>query len=637
MVAFSELDFIDSWCNDMKKRHFTIGMAGHIDHGKTELVKALTNIDTDRLKEEKERRISIELGYAPLFETDDLDVSIIDVPGHEKFIRQMIAGVTSIDLTILAIAADEGVMPQTLEHLDILNHLKVSNGIIVMTKITKADEELRNIVREDILEATKGTVFEGEPIFEVDSMTLNGIDPLKQNLLERLAKIEPKSHRGSLFLPVDQSFHLHGIGTIVRGTIANGSIDVDRPVYLMPEGKKVQIKSIHHFNHSVQSAFAGQRAAIALNNVELDEVKRGTVLTDYKWAKASDRIDIELNVSSLLQSTIKQRSPIKLHTGTSEVYGRIIFFDRHKLEPNSEIMYVQLQLDQSIYVMKDQRFILRRATPVELIGGGKIIDPFAEKHSHTQETIDVLKEKASFSPEEYALSLIEQQPGSTLNDLGELVTKENLHQLIHQKQVIKLENLLFTKQYIESIESSLVQILKTFHEQHPLLLGEDKSEIMSKLSLKTGEGKLLFDYFINQGLIKQNQHFISLNTFEVNLSSDQQRKLNSILDELKRDDLKVESIHHYLSHQKINDIDEWIKFLIQHNYIVSLTDELFVERNVFEDAIKRLRVETGDEFEVKEAKGVLELSRKYIIPFLEKLDKLQYTRRFENIRKWLVN
>ncbi|WP_054751280.1 selenocysteine-specific translation elongation factor [Piscibacillus salipiscarius] len=361
----------------MNKQHYTIGLAGHIDHGKTELVKALTNVDTDRLKEEKERKISIELGYAPLINEDNLNVSIIDVPGHEKFIRQMISGVSSIDLSLLVIAANEGVMPQTLEHMEILNHLGLHDVMIVLTKIDQVDEELLTMVREDLNDTLTGTFLEGQSCFEVDSVSKKGISQLNEAILNKLKSLNSRPTEGHLVLPVDQSFHLHGIGTIIRGTVTQGSLRVGEKIYLLPNGSKAQVKGLHHFNQPVNEVFAGQRAAVALNNVDLADVNRGAVLTNYANTTASSRIDIELNVSFLFNSSIKQRAPIKLHTGTSEIYGKVIFFDRNRLEPDEDVIYAQLVLDQPIYVLKDQRFILRRATPVELIGGGKVIEPFA--------------------------------------------------------------------------------------------------------------------------------------------------------------------------------------------------------------------------------------------------------------------
>ncbi|MGP4072147.1 selenocysteine-specific translation elongation factor [Piscibacillus sp. B03] len=283
----------------MNKQHLTIGLAGHIDHGKTELVKALTNVDTDRLKEEKERNISIELGYAPLINEEHLSVSIIDVPGHEKFIRQMIAGVSSIDLTLLVIAANEGIMPQTLEHMEVLKHLGLHNVIIVITKIDQADQDLKSIVIEDLKDEMNGTFFENSPVFEVDSISKIGVEELKQSILNVLGKIVAKQTNGDLFLPVDQSFHLHGIGTIARGTVSQGSIRDGQTVYLMPHNIKAQVKGVHHFNEPVNRAVAGQRAAVALSHINISDVNRGVVITDHP-GKSTNRVDIELDISKLL-------------------------------------------------------------------------------------------------------------------------------------------------------------------------------------------------------------------------------------------------------------------------------------------------------------------------------------------------
>ncbi|RPF55894.1 selenocysteine-specific translation elongation factor [Aquisalibacillus elongatus] len=618
----------------MNKQHYTIGMAGHIDHGKTELVKALTNVDTDRLKEEKERRISIELGYAPLFQDEHMSVSIIDVPGHEKFIKQMIAGVSAIDLTVLVIAADEGIMPQTLEHIDILTHLNITNHLIVLTKTDLVDRELLDLVKEDINQTVKHTVFYQTPVLEVDSISGKGIDFLKQQMIRQLELVEHNHSNYHLFVPFDQSFHKHGIGTIARGTVMEGQVSVNDDVYLMPQSIKTQIKSLQHFNSSVDEVFAGQRAAFALKNVSVGDLKRGTVLTKNRHAKATNRIDIELNISSLLKSEIKQRAPIKFHTGTSEVFGKIVFFDRNSLTSDSKTVYAQILLDNDVFVLKDQRFILRRATPIEMIGGGRIIEPHAIKHRHGVETVEQLRHKASFSAEEFLTDKVAQHPGITIRKL-----EEQLNSRIQtlNDDIVDLKGHLFLKRFVKDLKEDLIKIVNSFHEEHPLLKGIDKSALLSSIDLPNPENKILIDELIEQGVFLQEDTYILLPEFKITITESNQQLINNILKGLSEDELKVKNFKDYLdTHVDQKKLQEDIKlYFIQQRLVIPLTEQMVIETNVFYQATNQLRDQTSEIFDLKEAKDLLGVSRKYLIPFLEMLDQMHMTKREEQRRVWI--
>ncbi|GEL76293.1 selenocysteine-specific translation elongation factor [Tenuibacillus multivorans] len=622
----------------MNQQNYTIGMAGHIDHGKTELVKALTGVETDRLKEEKDRRISIELGYAPLYKDDDISISIIDVPGHEKFIRQMIAGVSSIDLTILVIAADEGVMPQTREHLEILSFLNISRGIIVITKIDQVDSDLLAIVQEDIKEMVKGTVFEGQSLYEVDSISRKGIETLRIAILKQLENTDPKSKVGQLYLPVDQSFHIHGIGTVVRGTVVQGQVSGEDKVVVMPNGNRVKIKSIHRFNQPVSSSSAGQRTALALKGVSVNEVKRGSVLTTDELAQATNRIDIELQVSSNLHSEIKQRSPIKLHIGTTETYGRIIFYDRNKLD-SQDTIYAQVELEESIYILKDQRYVLRRATPVETIGGGKVIEPFAQKHRHGEETVQQLKKKATIDQNDYILEIIHRNPGLdkyVVLKQGQL--NDDLQALEEKGRIVNIENHLFVDSYVNQLVTYVEERLNKFHKQHPLLPGMNKSELIQQLPLHKPLNKTIVDYLVERELLKQKEHYVSLPTFYVQLNEELKPSVQQFLSRLNQDQLEVRPINEYIK-EFITDKDVYVEdlktYLIHQQDVVDLTDELYIEWLAFKSSINCLKEQTGEYFNLKEAKDYLGVSRKYLIPFLEKLDKLKMTIRVEGKRRWI--
>lgn len=378
-------------------RYFTIGMAGHIDHGKTSLTKALTGVSTDSLKEEQARQISIEPGFASFINEEDLQVSIIDVPGHENFIRQMIAGVAGIDLVTLVIAADEGIMPQTKEHLDILTLLGIDQGVVVITKIDQADEELLDIILDDVKATLAHTFLKDAPIFLVDSLSHKGIDSLKKTLKNTLLQLPIKQSNMPFRLPIDHVFTSKGQGTIVRGTVYNGKVSMGQDVKLLPLNKDVRVRQIQKHHNQVSIAFEGQRAAINLGGVSHKEIRRGDVLVEDDFYTVSKRIDVVFQPLASIEHIIKQRQSIKLHIGTQEVMGKIIFFDRNEIKQNeSDEVLCQIQLDEQIVIARDDHFIVRRPTPTETIGGGWVIDTNSTKHRFSPQTIDELKLKKNW-------------------------------------------------------------------------------------------------------------------------------------------------------------------------------------------------------------------------------------------------
>src|SRR5690625_1127125 len=353
-------------------------MAGHIDHGKTALTKALTGVDTDRLKEEKERNISIEPGYASFINDEQLEVSIIDVPGHERLIRQMIAGVAGIDMVILVIAADEGFMPQTREHLDILSLLGIKNGLIAITKVEQADKELLEIILADAKENIKQTFLENAPIYFVDSLSKKGIPELKDALREKLLQIPKQVKNASFRMPIDQVFTVKGQGVVVRGTIYDGEVKQGERLQVVPQNKEVRIRQIQQHHEQKTQASEGQRAAINIGGISHQEITRGDVLVADDFFSISDRIDVVFHTLKGLKYPIKQRQPIKLYISTSEVMGKIIFFDRNEVKgTDTHDILCQLQLEEKVVVTRGDRFILRKPTPVETIGGGWVIEPNA--------------------------------------------------------------------------------------------------------------------------------------------------------------------------------------------------------------------------------------------------------------------
>jgi selenocysteine-specific elongation factor len=628
----------------LSKRYFTIGMAGHIDHGKTSLTKALTNVDTDRLKEEKERQISIELGFAPLYEDEELQISVVDVPGHERFIRQMIAGVAGIDLVVLVVAADEGVMPQTREHLDILGFLGIRSGIIAITKIDRVEEDFIELVKDDILGELKGTVFENAPFMMVDNLSGKGITELKDLIIGTLQEQEMRDVKGAFRLPIDQVFSVKGQGTVVRGTVYEGTVEEGQQLKVLPSGHEVRARQLQVHHQPAKKAFAGQRAAINLSGVSRDELERGEVLVSSEHFIVTNTIDVAIRVVEDLDHLVKQRTPIKCHIGTAEVMGQIVFFDRNELkEDNGEIL-CQLRLDEKIVTKRGDRFIVRRPSPQETIGGGWVIDPRGNKYRFGQQTIEELEKKKAGTPIERMNAALYEAKSLTVEELIKRTALDEGSILSNLKddQFVKVSN----KEYaltsvIDLIEEDIMDRLEDYHEESPMRPGMNKAELLQ--SLQKSFSKTLLEFIIENGISKglfmRKEQYISLAAFAPHVPKNWEKRTENLINELKKDGLKVAYLNDYIKNAGIPDSFsfELKRFLEDQGVIVMLDDQYAWYGEHFADAVSKLKEQTGDEFEVSQAKEAVELSRKYMIPFLERLDSLGYTRRIENKRVWRKN
>jgi selenocysteine-specific elongation factor len=626
----------------MEKRYFTIGMAGHIDHGKTTLTKALTNVDTDRLKEEKERQISIELGFAPLYEDENIQISVIDVPGHERFIRQMIAGVAGIDLVVLVVAADEGVMPQTKEHLEILGFLGIKSGIVAITKMDKVDEEFSELVKDDIYEELSGTVFENSPYVLVDSLSHKGIDELKSRIIQTLEQQDVRDMKGPFRLPIDQVFTVKGQGTVVRGTVYEGAVEEGQLLTIMPQGIEVRARQLQVHHQPAKQAFAGQRAAINISNVTKEEIERGNVLVSSEHFNITRTIDVSIQMVENLEHLVKQRMPIKCHIGTAEVMGRIVFFDRNELKEDSGEILCQLRLEEEIVTKRGDRFILRRPSPQETIGGGWVIDPKGERYRFGHQTIEELAKKKEGSPTERLTAALMEAKSLSIDELIKRTSldKEEVSLALVGEEFIPYSSKEYTLQeIIKDVEEELFDRLNDYHNHFPLRNGVNKAELLQ--GLIKWYPKSLVEYVIEQGaatkLFQRKGQFVSLSTFTPHVPSSWKKRTDNLLNDLKRDGLQVKYLHDYIKEAGIPEalVEDVKRYWIDRKMIIPLDEFYYYHGEVFTEAVKRLQTETENEFDVGKAKEVLGLSRKYMIPFLERLDENGITRRVENKRVWL--
>ena len=454
-----------------------IGTAGHIDHGKTQLVKALTGVDCDRLGEEKKRGITIELGFAPLVLPSERVISIIDVPGHERFIRQMVSGASGIDAVMLIIAADEGVMPQTREHLDILSLLGVDHGIVVLTKKDLVDDEMLELAREDIHMLTAGTFLENAPVAAVSSVTGEGIDALKKLIEDLVDEVKPRERQGAFFMPIDRAFPVAGFGTVVTGTAYKGTISPGDETEVFPTGLKSRVRSVQVHGKSVDAAYAGQRVAMCLNDLSLNDLKRGDVVCDAGVYRPTSCIDVMLKLLRFVADPLEHWQRVRLHIGTSDVLARVSLLNEKSLQPG-ESAPVQLVLEEPVVASLGQRFVIRFYSPLRTIGGGEVLDPYALRPSGKKQRGSEHRRLMLLSGAENRESRI----AAILNVQGSLPLSEMLIRVQERRQDIQPildtleqsgrlvqvrvgEGYVLSAERFDSVVEKLRGALKAYHEE----------------------------------------------------------------------------------------------------------------------------------------------------------------------------
>ena len=623
-------------------RYFTIGIAGHIDHGKTALTKALTGIDTDRIKEEKERNISIELGFAPFIQEDGFEVSIVDVPGHENFIRQMIAGVAGIDMVIVVIAADEGIMPQTREHLDILSLLGIENGFVVISKVDEADQELLDIIVDDVKENVQQTFLKDAPIYYVDSLAKKGIPELKEALRNKLHQMPKKATKASFRLPIDNVFTVKGQGVVVRGTIYDGEVREGERLKLLPSNKEVRVRQIQRHNEKAATASEGQRTAINIGGISHEDVSRGDVLVADDFFSVSDRIDIVFQPLQSINHQIKQRQPIKIHIGTAEAMGKIVFFDRNEININeTEEVLCQIQLNEKVVSARGDRLIVRRPTPVETIGGGWVIEPKATKHRFGQQTIEALKLKKEGSAEDRILSLMEEKVVLTEAEMLKHASISEKELAEAKQSLLEIEAGLFTDNEIfERVKDKIISIIAAFHKRYPMRIGINKAEIISGLKRQYPMSIIAFamDALSKGKEIAACEQYVYLSPFTPSLPPEWKKKLEHAEKELINQGAEVEKWSELLQsyHIPSHIQKEFYYFLVQTKRAFILDEERLISKTATDEARIKLEARTNfKDFSLQTAREALQLSRKNLVPVLELFDHLGYTKRIENKRTWI--
>ena len=623
-------------------RHVILGTAGHIDHGKSALVKALTGIDPDRLKEEKERGITIDLGFADLSYSDSLTIGIVDVPGHERLVRNMLAGAGGIDLVLLVIAADEGVMPQSREHLYICDLLKIKSGLIAITKADLVENDWLELMKDEVKNFVKGTFLEGTPIVPVSSKTMFNIDSLKEEIRNVALRVEPKPTKGLFRLPIDRVFTLKGFGTVITGTALSGSISVDDTVEILPSNIKSKVRGLHSHGKPIQTAYAGQRVAINLQGVEKEELKRGDSVVLPERFIPTKTIDAKIELLRDVPA-LKSKSLIHFHLATSETIARVVLYGRDELEPE-ESCYCQFRLQDPVVSMSGDRYIIRRFSPVDTIGGGEVFDPSPPRRRQKDiaETLMTF-EKSSLSDK---ISLKVLQSGlhgiSRMNIEGWIkaeipAIKESIELLKGKGILFAIEDVLIHKTFFDLFREKILQTLKDFHAKNPLKPGMPKEEIRVKLNI---EPRLFSGLILSLKDVVLEKEIIRLRTFSTVLSQAEETLKAKILELLVKGVFQPPSKEELSQSLKLDQkhLSDILKLMVKEGSIVRISDSMYLASPVYHTMIESLKIFFGrkSEMTVAEFRDILDTTRKYALPILEYLDANKITLRVGDIRKLLL-
>ncbi|MDK2919232.1 MAG: selenocysteine-specific elongation factor [Candidatus Petromonas sp.] len=627
-------------------KNVIVGTAGHIDHGKTTLIKALTGIETDRLKEEKKRGITIDLGFAYFDLPNGKRAGIVDVPGHERFIKNMLAGASGIDLVILVIAADEGVMPQTQEHLDILSILEVKKGIIVLTKCDLVDEEWIELVIEDVKSKTRETFLENAPIVKVSALEGKGIDELKDLIVDLTEEVEEKNISAPLRLPIDRVFTMSGFGTIITGTLIEGTIEEKQTLEIYPEKFEVKVRSIQVHGKAVKKGYAGQRVAVNLAGIKKELINRGDILAEPDSMKNTMIVDVKLNLLKNSPRKIENWNRLRMYHGTKEVLCRVVLLDKEVLNPG-ESCYAQLRLEEETACKYGDRFVVRYYSPLETIGGGVILDPNAVKHKRfKEEVIDELEAKNEGDKSQIVENVLQKYSGEFPDTkfialqagIPETTVIEILNDLLRNKLVIKFSsNIYVHRDYIEKMEEELINLLNKYHSKNPLRSGISKEEVKSRLFSKT-KGKLfdeIVELYTNMGTIEAHGNNVSLKGFEIMFSERQIALKDNILNLYSQSEFKPPTVKDIIDKFSIQGQDkDIIEALINMGYLVKINENIVFHRENYEKAKDILRnyLLENNEITLAEYRDLLDTSRKYVLPLLEHFDSIKLTKRVENKR-----
>jgi selenocysteine-specific elongation factor len=633
-------------------KQVVLGTAGHIDHGKTSLIRALTGIDTDRLKEEKLRGITIELGFAHMVLPSGERLGIVDVPGHERFVKHMVAGATGIDLVALVIAADEGVMPQTREHLEICDLLRVKQGLVVLTKTDLVDDpEWIEMVKDDVASFLKGTFLQDSPILPVSSATGEGLEELRSAIDRIVAGIDARSPDGPFRLSVDRVFSMRGFGTVVTGTSLSGKLAVGDPVTIYPSMHKTKVRGLQVHNQDVQEIYPGQRTAINLQGIERLLIQRGDVIATPGALVATHMVDVHMHVLSSSPRPVKNRAKIRFHTGTAEHMATVVLLDQEEVPAGNEA-FAQIRLDHPIAALRGDRFVMRSYSPVQTIGGGSILHPLPIKHKghhkieaargleillHGDDPSIVLWHARDASCQ----GLSEDQLRLRAN-VPPRILEKSLQQFISQKKVIlydKENRRLLHSDVLEEMKGTILGSLADHHARFPLKTGMAKEELAAQLP-ETVDAKL-YNYVLRQlaeeDHIVQEMEWVRLTSHKVDLTRDEEVIRQKIEKAFKDAGLQPPFMKEVTAGlqgtpRQHQDVIDW---MLSQGILVKVKEDIYFHSAALSDLHKRLVefLREHGEISTPQFKEMTQASRKYTIPLLEYFDTQRITIRIGDNRR----
>ena len=626
-------------------KNIIVGTAGHIDHGKTTLIKALTGRNTDRWEEEQRRGITIDLGFT-YFDLKNGDrVGIIDVPGHEKFINNMVAGVVGMDLVLLVVAADEGIMPQTREHMDILGLLGIKKSILVINKCDLVDEEWLELVEEEIQEELEGTFLEGAPVVKVSAATGQGLDELTDTIQQLMSdEVVAKDTQTIPRLPIDRAFTLSGFGTIITGTLISGTITREDVLEMYPIGKECKIRNIQVHGQNQDKCYAGQRVAINLSNVKKKEIRRGCVLAPKNSMKNTDLLDVKLKVLEDSMRILTNHERLHLYTGTSEILCRAVLLDKEQIGPGEEGL-VQLRLEEEIAVKRGDRFVVRFYSPMETIGGGIVLKPNpVRKKRFDAQAIEELKKKESGSLGD-VMELQIKEHGDTMITLAELAKvmahsvdelKEYLEELEESGTIfvfpMKKDTYLWHRDSEFAVRQKIEETLQKYHSEHPYRYGMKKAEIHNTFLKKIKPN--IFDAYIErmtgENVYGRREEYLSLPGYEVPKDAmylQTEKLIEDTFEKAGYDFVRFSEIDFgKIPRQTAEDV---VLMMIDEGKVLRINEEMFTMKHLMDEAKEKIQNHLKEEnlITIAQVRDMFSTSRKSAKPILEYMDSIKVTKK----------
>jgi len=605
---------------------FVIGTAGHVDHGKSVLVKALTGIDPDRFAEEKERGLTIDLGFAWLTLPGGREISIVDVPGHERFVKNMLAGVGGIDLALLIVAADEGVMPQTKEHLAILNLLEVKSGILVITKKDLVDNDWLNLVKSDVTEAVKETSLAKAPVVAVSAVTGDGLPELLTVMDKLLESINPKQDIGRPRLPIDRVFTMPGFGTVVTGTLINGALSVGQEIEVVPKELKSRIRGMQMHKCKVKTVNPGNRVAVNLVGLSTSDLSRGDVITIPGWLRPTSRCDVKLRTITDIPRPVRHNTKITFYTASNETPAKIRFLDHDDVGADEEV-WAQIQLENPVALVKGDFFIIRASWGT--LGGGRIVDAYARRHRRFHEP--VLNSLAALDKGGVQEALLKLLDRGGAWDIDKVLARsgvlpeqavESIAAMSAGKKIIVLgKTVLFSSLGWCQLKSKVEETVGQYHKQYPLRSGVPKEDLKSRLKLSNRAFNNVVPQLVEENIVVDDGVVLRLPGYEIQLTDTQKKLVDSFLQSL---------VVNLYAPVPGNTLDtELLNLLVEQNRVVKVAENVIFSPVAYEQMLSKItdHIRANGKITVAEVRDLLRTSRKYALALMEYMDEQKITRR----------